>query len=101
MPKLTRDEMATFLEEPGHLARIGTVDDDGMPRVLPLWFIVEDGALRNVRMRTCTYARRSVAKDRTFHPRSVIVAATLRACDGGRPDPSNLPARVVSGTHVE
>jgi len=45
MPKLTCAETATFLQEPGHLARIGTVDDDGMPRVLPLWFVVEDGAL--------------------------------------------------------
>lgn len=41
MPKLTDDEARTFLHEPGHLARIGTVDADGMPRVLPLWFIVE------------------------------------------------------------
>lgn len=45
MPKLTSAETATFLQEPGHLARIGTVDDGGMPRVLPLWFVVEDGAL--------------------------------------------------------
>lgn len=42
MPKLTADEVAEFLDEPGHLARIGTVDADGMPRVLPLWFIVSD-----------------------------------------------------------
>jgi nitroimidazol reductase NimA-like FMN-containing flavoprotein (pyridoxamine 5'-phosphate oxidase superfamily) len=41
MPKLTDAEVQTFLHEPGHLARIGTVDADGMPRVLPLWFIVE------------------------------------------------------------
>ena len=40
MPKLSRVETHAFLDEPGHLARIGTVDDDGMPRVLPLWFIV-------------------------------------------------------------
>jgi nitroimidazol reductase NimA-like FMN-containing flavoprotein (pyridoxamine 5'-phosphate oxidase superfamily) len=40
MPKLDRSEIHAFLDEPGHLARIGTVDDDGMPRVLPLWFIV-------------------------------------------------------------
>ena len=42
MPALTADECAGFLAEPGHLARIGTVDADGMPRVLPLWFIVRD-----------------------------------------------------------
>ena len=45
MPKLTHDEMTAFLDERGHLARIGTVDDDGTPRVLPLWFVVEDSAL--------------------------------------------------------
>ena len=35
MPKLTDDELAAFLDEREHLARIGTVDDDGFPRVLP------------------------------------------------------------------
>ncbi|MCU0259576.1 MAG: pyridoxamine 5'-phosphate oxidase family protein [Ilumatobacteraceae bacterium] len=45
MPKLTDDEVAAFLDEPGHLVRIATVDDDGMPRVLPLWFVLEDGRL--------------------------------------------------------
>lgn len=39
MPKLTNDEMVEFLDEPGHLVRIGTLDADGMPRVVPLWFI--------------------------------------------------------------
>lgn len=39
MPKLTDDELAAFLDERHHLARIATVDDDGFPRVLPLWFI--------------------------------------------------------------
>lgn len=43
MPKLTEDEIVALLDEPGHLARIGTVDADGMPRVLPLWFI-RDGS---------------------------------------------------------
>ena len=41
MPKLTHDEMSTFLDERGHLARIATVDTDGLPRVLPLWFIMD------------------------------------------------------------
>jgi predicted pyridoxine 5'-phosphate oxidase superfamily flavin-nucleotide-binding protein len=45
MPKLTNDEVAEFLSERGHLARIGTVDADGMPRVLPLWFIIRDDEL--------------------------------------------------------
>lgn len=39
MPKLTDDELNEFLDEREHLARIGTVDDDGFPRVLPLWFV--------------------------------------------------------------
>jgi len=42
MPKLTADETATFLDEPGHLVRIATVDDDGMPRNVPLWFILHE-----------------------------------------------------------
>src|SRR4051795_9817882 len=43
MPKLTRDEIITFLDEPAHLLRIGTVDADGYPRVVPTWFIHRDG----------------------------------------------------------
>ena len=39
MPKLTERELDGFLDEREHLARIGTVDDDGFPRVLPLWFV--------------------------------------------------------------
>jgi len=39
MPKLTEMELSGFLDEREHLARIATVDDDGFPRVLPLWFI--------------------------------------------------------------
>lgn len=45
MPALSPADVDAFLAEPGHLARIGTVDDDGMPRVLPLWFIVHEGAI--------------------------------------------------------
>lgn len=45
MPKLTDDELTTFLDEPGHLARIGTVDEDGFPRVLPLWFVRQGSRL--------------------------------------------------------
>jgi hypothetical protein len=29
MPKLTENEIQEFLDEPGHLARIGTIDADG------------------------------------------------------------------------
>lgn len=39
MPKLTDAELHAFLDEREHLARIGTVDADGFPRVLPLWFV--------------------------------------------------------------
>lgn len=39
MPKLTDDELDAFLDEREHLARIATVDEDGYPRVLPLWFV--------------------------------------------------------------
>ena len=43
MPRLTDDELGDFLEQPGILVRIGTTDDDGMPRVVPTWFIHRDG----------------------------------------------------------
>ena len=43
MPRLDADERRTFLDEPGHLVRIATVDGDGMPRVVPTWFLHRDG----------------------------------------------------------
>ena len=43
MPGMTSEEVAAFLDEPGHLVRIGTTDDSGMPLVVPTWFTVEDG----------------------------------------------------------
>jgi nitroimidazol reductase NimA-like FMN-containing flavoprotein (pyridoxamine 5'-phosphate oxidase superfamily) len=43
MPGLTGDEVAAFLDEPNHLVRIGTVDPDGTPLVVPAWFIVREG----------------------------------------------------------
>ena len=42
MPQLTSAEIDAFLDEPGHLLRVGTVDDDGFPRVVPIWFIRHD-----------------------------------------------------------
>ena len=45
MPRLTPTEVEAFLAEPGHLVRIGTVDADGMPRVVPTWFLAEQGEL--------------------------------------------------------
>ena len=43
MPRLTQDEQRSFLDEPGHLVRVGTVDADGAPRVVPTWFVHRDG----------------------------------------------------------
>ena len=34
-----RAEVDAFLDEPGHLLRVGTIDADGFPRVVPIWFI--------------------------------------------------------------
>jgi PPOX class probable F420-dependent enzyme len=46
MPKLTSTEVEQFLTEPGHLLRLGTVDADGMPRVVPIWFAHVDGEIQ-------------------------------------------------------
>jgi PPOX class probable F420-dependent enzyme len=43
MPKLSDHEIAEFLAERGHLARIATVRADGAPSVVPVWFIFEGG----------------------------------------------------------
>lgn len=43
MPKLTNTERDTFLEEPGYIMNIGTVDGDGLPLVTPIWFVFEEG----------------------------------------------------------
>lgn len=45
MPVLTTAEMEEFLSAPGQLVRIGTVDDDGTPRVVPTWFVFQDDAV--------------------------------------------------------
>lgn len=45
MPKMTRDEVDSYLGERGRLVRIGTVGDHGQPLVVPAWFTVEDGML--------------------------------------------------------
>lgn len=45
MPGLTDDELRAFLAEPGHLMRLGTVDRDGRPRVVPIWFMHDEDAL--------------------------------------------------------
>jgi PPOX class probable F420-dependent enzyme len=45
MPKLTDREVADFLAERSHLARIATIRSDGAPSVVPVWFIYEDGKI--------------------------------------------------------
>jgi nitroimidazol reductase NimA-like FMN-containing flavoprotein (pyridoxamine 5'-phosphate oxidase superfamily) len=39
MPKMSDAELRAFLIEPQHLVRIGSVDGDGQPTVLPFWFL--------------------------------------------------------------
>lgn len=43
MPTLAPSEVISFLTEPGHLVRLATVDASGAPRVVPIWFLYEDG----------------------------------------------------------
>ncbi|MEM8903232.1 MAG: pyridoxamine 5'-phosphate oxidase family protein, partial [Actinomycetota bacterium] len=46
MPRLDGDELADFLAQtPGVPARIGTVDTDGAPSVVPVWFLHREGAI--------------------------------------------------------
>jgi PPOX class probable F420-dependent enzyme len=45
VPKLTPDEVSSFLEEPGHLVRIATIDADGAPYIVPIWFAFESGRI--------------------------------------------------------
>jgi PPOX class probable F420-dependent enzyme len=57
VPTLTATELTTFLDEPGHLLRLATVDADGMPRVVPLWFVREgDDVLFTPRARSAFLA---------------------------------------------
>jgi nitroimidazol reductase NimA-like FMN-containing flavoprotein (pyridoxamine 5'-phosphate oxidase superfamily) len=46
VPKLTTTEVDAFLAEPGHLVRVATVDADGMPRNVPIWYIHHDGMIK-------------------------------------------------------
>ena len=45
MPKMTASEVDAFLSEPGHLMRLGTVDSDLMPSVVPIWFLHRSGRI--------------------------------------------------------
>jgi nitroimidazol reductase NimA-like FMN-containing flavoprotein (pyridoxamine 5'-phosphate oxidase superfamily) len=62
MPKLTPAEIDDFLDERGHLIRIGTVDASGMPRVVPLWFI-RDGDDIVFTPRTASMVHVNLARD--------------------------------------
>jgi nitroimidazol reductase NimA-like FMN-containing flavoprotein (pyridoxamine 5'-phosphate oxidase superfamily) len=42
MPKMKTAEADAFLSERGHLLRLGTVDVDNMPSVVPIWFLHRD-----------------------------------------------------------
>lgn len=42
---MSADEVTAFLAEPGHLVRIGTTGADGMPLVVPTWFVHEGGVV--------------------------------------------------------
>lgn len=42
MPGLPPDDVRSFLLEDGHLLRLATVDADGAPRVVPIWFRFDD-----------------------------------------------------------
>lgn len=45
MPPLSSAERDAFLQQPGILCRIATIEPDGGPHVTPVWFIVEAGAV--------------------------------------------------------
>lgn len=36
---MTTTQRDDFLDEPAHLLRLGTTDDEGMPLVVPIWFL--------------------------------------------------------------
>ena len=47
MPKLTNEEIETFLhEQPAHMLRLATLDADGMPRNVPIWYIYDEGMIK-------------------------------------------------------
>ncbi len=42
---MTEAELREFLDEPGHLLRLGTIGADGLPRVVPIWFVHDDNKI--------------------------------------------------------
>ncbi|MGD9600662.1 MAG: pyridoxamine 5'-phosphate oxidase family protein [Gammaproteobacteria bacterium] len=45
MPKLTDEECRSFLNEPGLLMDIATIDSDGWPAVCPIWYLFDEGRI--------------------------------------------------------
>jgi len=43
MPELTQDEIAAYLSEPGHDLILATVNDEGQPHAVPVWYIMDGG----------------------------------------------------------
>jgi PPOX class probable F420-dependent enzyme len=43
MPDMTQDEIAAYLAEPGHDLIIATVNAEGQPHVVPVWYIMDGG----------------------------------------------------------
>jgi PPOX class probable F420-dependent enzyme len=41
----TREQIDAFLNTPGLLGRLATVGPDGMPHVVPLWYLWQDGII--------------------------------------------------------
>lgn len=43
MPDMTQDEITAYLAEPGRDAIIATVNADGQPHAVPVWFVIDAG----------------------------------------------------------
>jgi nitroimidazol reductase NimA-like FMN-containing flavoprotein (pyridoxamine 5'-phosphate oxidase superfamily) len=109
MPRLTDDEFDAFLAEPGHLVRIATVDDDGLPRVVPLWFVRVDDELFFT-PRTPAILHRNLRRDHrlglsvdedALPYRKVTVQGTARLVHGpGHDDEWRELYRTVAGRYI-
>ncbi|MEQ8675577.1 MAG: TIGR03618 family F420-dependent PPOX class oxidoreductase [Aggregatilineales bacterium] len=45
MPGMTNDEIDAFLQQPGLLARLSTINPDGTPHTMPIWYEWRDGEI--------------------------------------------------------
>jgi PPOX class probable F420-dependent enzyme len=43
MPDMTQNEIAAYLAEPGHDLILATVNADGQPHAVPVWYIMDGG----------------------------------------------------------